>query len=123
MAKKAKRTAVKAVQGTLRRRAAGGAENLLGLMHGVIKHRAARPIFGQLSGDDLAVLSAHLSKGTLMAGLTPVADAATKADAVSAMPSDLGEVISKLSEDHVKALRTSLKRLRRDNSRKLVCGC
>jgi hypothetical protein len=97
--------------------------NLLGVIRGAIVHRAARPILGRLSGDDLDVLARHMSAGTLMSGLTPLADKASKDDAVNAMPKDIGDVIAKLPEKDVTTLRSHLKRLDRDKYNAIVCPC
>src|ERR1700676_3332076 len=100
MAKRVKtRVAKRAVKKAAKRAAAprqAARPNLLGVIRGAIVHQAARPILGRLSGDDLDVLAKHMSAGTLMPGLTPLADTASKDDAVSAMPQDIGNVIAKL---------------------------
>jgi hypothetical protein len=58
-----------------------------------------------------------------MSGLTPLADTSTKDDAVKAMPSDLGNVISKLPDTDVDTLRDHLSQLGRDKNDLLVCPC
>ena len=86
-------------------------------------HKAARPILGRLSGDDLDVLAKHMSAGTLMSGLTPLADNPSKQDAIKAMPNDIGNVIAKLPDTDVATLRNHLKRLGRDKANAIVCPC
>ena len=117
-----KRTVKKAAKRTAARRQATQ-PNLLGVIHGAIAHQAARPILGRLSGDDLDVLARHTSAGTLMSALTPLADTASKDDAVNAMPPDIGNVIAKLPESDVTTLRYHLSRLDRDKNNALVCSC
>jgi hypothetical protein len=97
--------------------------NLLGVIRGAIVHQAARPILGRLSGDDLDILAKHMSAGTLMLGLTPLADTASKDDAVSAMPQDIGNIIARLPATDVTALHNHLKRLDRDENDAVVCPC
>lgn len=99
------------------------AKNVLRVMHAALTHPAARPILGRLSEDDMDTLADHISAGTLMAGLTPLADAATKAEAMRAMPRDLANVISKLPADHVSEMRNQLSRLDRDADNNLMCPC
>jgi len=97
--------------------------NLLGVIRGAIVHKAARPILGRLSGEDLDVLAKHMSAGTLMPGLTPIADHASKDAAVNAMPADIGKVIAKLPDADVAKLRSQLSRLGRDKKNMIVCPC
>ena len=56
-----------------------------------------------------------------MSGLTPLADIASKDDAVRAMPHDIGNIIAELPETDVTTLRNHLKRLGRDKNDALVC--
>jgi hypothetical protein len=100
-----------------------GRPGLLGVIRGAIVHKAARPILGRLSGDDLDVLAKHMSAGTLMPGLTPIADHKSKDDAVNAMPADIGKVIAKLPDDDVAKLRSQLSKLGRDKKNMIVCPC
>jgi hypothetical protein len=117
-----KRAVKKTAKRTVPRRQAAP-PNFLGVIRGAIVHKAARPILGRLSGEDLDVLARHTSAGTLMSALTPLADTTTKDDAVSAMPRDVGNVIAKLPESDVTTLRYHLKRLDRDKYDALVCPC
>jgi hypothetical protein len=49
--------------------------------------------------------------------------AASRDDAVKAMPADIGNVIAKLPESDVTTLRNHLSRLDRDKNEALVCSC
>jgi hypothetical protein len=97
--------------------------SFLGVIRGAIVHQTARPILGRLSSDDLDVLAKHMSEGTLMSGLTPLVDTASKDDAVKVMPADIGNVIAKLPESDVTTLRRNLSRLERDKNNVLNCDC
>jgi hypothetical protein len=97
--------------------------SFLGVIRGAITHQAARPILGRLSSDDLDVLAKHMSEGTLMSGLTPLADTVSRDDAVKVMPADIGNVIAKLPESDVTTLRDHLNRLGRGKNEELVCNC
>lgn len=97
--------------------------NLLGAIRGAIAHRHARPILGRLSPDDLDILARHLSAGTLMRGLTPIADTSSKDEAVNSMPRDIGGVVAKLSDGDVANLRRHLRLLKRDSTNAVVCPC
>lgn len=127
MAKKAKKRAAKGVVKKAAKRTVRQAQtakpNLLGVIRGAIVHQAARPILGRLSGEDLDVLAKHMSAGTLMSGLTPLADTKSKDDAVNAMPEDIGSVIAKLPDSDVTTLRYHLNRLDRDRNNMIVCPC
>jgi cytochrome c553 len=97
--------------------------NLLRVIHGAITHHQARPILGRLSSEDLDLLAKHGAAGTLMPGITPIADTASKSEAIKAMPSDIGQVVAKLSDDDVANLRGHLQRLPRDKANAAKCGC
>jgi hypothetical protein len=118
----ARKTAKRSIaRAAVRRRAVR--PSFLGVIRGAIAHQAARPILGRLSNDDLDVLAKHMSEGTLMSGLTPLADTASREDAVTAMPADIGNVIAKLPESDVTTLRDHLNKLDRGKNKELVCNC
>ena len=76
-----------------------------------------------LSTKDMGILKQHLDKGTLMKGLTTVADAPSRAAAVRELPKDLGAVIAKLPATTVRDFSSHLNTLSRDDRGIIGCDC
>jgi hypothetical protein len=78
---------------------------------------------GHVSQQDMNVLKGHLDAGTLMSGVTPIADTSSKAAALRNMPTDLAKVVAKLPANKVSELRAHLNTLGRDPKGAVPCSC